>query len=416
MLEVIFINYKPLLKILLYTIIFIVITISIFWKKIKAHVLENWNTYRKNPIIIPFAGLFKEEKGLSFVQIMTRNLIAIIKQLTSKVLKILMIPVYAVSKIFLEIIKTITRILQVFRKKPETDEDQKKFEQSFQFIKLANESKNKLVDKDIIKSEILRSRNVKKIFDNIQTKISNSKLLFQKKIIFIIGLPRSGTTLLHQILASANNTYGFGESIIFTKFFENNIFNKSFLSKILERKTFEDHIVNISNEIGGKYESITDKNIFIDKMPSNFYWVGFIKLLFPNSKIIHISRNIKDNCLSIYKNMFGARDMDWSYSESNIFKFVMNYRDMMSYWKDKYQNEIYEIKYEDLVLNKEEETKKLFNFCDMDWNEKIFDFYKNVKTIRTVSVNQVKKPIYTSSIDSSSNYTKFFQHLDRLED
>ena len=295
-------------------------------------------------------------------------------------------------------------------------EDQKKFEQSFQFIKLANESKNKLVDKDIIKSEILRSRNVKKIFDNIQTKISNSKLLFQKKIIFIIGLPRSGTTLLHQILASANNTYGFGESIIFTKFFENNIFNKSFLSKILERKTFDDHITNISNEIGGKYESITDKNIFIDKMPSNFYWVGFIKLLFPNSKIIHISRNIKDNCLSIYKNMFGARDMDWSYSESNIFKFVMNYRDMMSYWKDKYQNEIYEIKYEDLVLNKEEETKKLFHFCDMDWNEKIFDFYKNVKTIRTVSVNQVKKPIYTSSIDSSSNYTKFFQHLNRLED
>ena len=184
----------------------------------------------------------------------------------------------------------------------------------------------------------------------------------------------------------------------------------------MERKTFEDHIVNVSNEIGGKYESITDKNIFIDKMPSNFYWVGFIKLLFPNSKIIHISRNIKDNCLSIYKNMFGARDMDWSYSESNIFKFVMNYRDMMSYWKDKYQNEIYEIKYEDLVLNKEEETKKLFHFCDIDWNKKIFDFYKNAKTIRTVSVNQVKKPIYTSSIDSSSNYTKFFQHLDRLED
>ena len=74
------------------------------------------------------------------------------------------------------------------------------------------------------------------------------------------------------------------------------------------------------------------------------------------------------------------------------------------------------LKKQSIVLNKEEETKKLFNFCDMDWNEKIFDFYKNVKTIRTVSVNQVKKPIYTSSIDSSSNYTKFFQHLNRLED
>tara|TARA_B100001121_G_scaffold309980_1_gene338863 strand:+ start:2619 stop:4181 length:1563 start_codon:yes stop_codon:yes gene_type:complete len=295
-------------------------------------------------------------------------------------------------------------------------EDQKKFEQSFQFIKLANESKNRLIDKDVIKAELLRCRNVKKIFDNIHLKPSNLDPLFQKKIIFVIGLPRSGTTLVHQILSSDTESFGFGESTIFSKFFENNIFNKSFLSKILERKTMDEHIKKISNEIGNKYESISNKKIFVDKMPSNFYWVGFIKLLFPNSKIIHISRNIKDNCLSIYKNMFGSSDMDWSYSEQNIFKFVMNYRDIMKYWIGKYKEDIYEIRYENLVQNKVEETKKLFGFCEMKWDEKIFDFYKNAKTIRTVSVNQVKKPIYSSSIDSSSNYINYFQHLNKLED
>ena len=295
-------------------------------------------------------------------------------------------------------------------------EDQEKYDQSFQFIKLANESKNKLVDKNIMKNEILRYKNIKKIFNNYQLKIFDSKKLFQKKIIFIVGLPRSGTTLVHQILASAENTYGFGESIIFSKFFEKNIFDESFLTKLLNKKTMEEKITNISHKIGAKYDSLSTKDIFIDKMPVNFYWVGFIKLLFPNSKVIHITRSIKDNCFSIYKNMFGASDMDWSYSEKNIFKFVVNYRDTMKYWKMKYQDYIYEIKYEDLVQNKVEETKKLFSFCELKWDEKIFDFYKNAKTIRTVSINQVKKPIYKSSIDISANYRNFFEHLNRLED
>ena len=294
-------------------------------------------------------------------------------------------------------------------------EDQKKYEQSYQFIKLANESVNKNIDQDILKKEILKYRNIKKIFDDADLVYPNANKLCQKKIIFIIGLPRSGTTLVHQLLSSANDSYGLGESIIFNKFFEKNIFDKKFILNLFNKKKMEEEIIKISNEMGNAYNLITDKNILIDKMPPNFYWVGFIKLLFPNAKIIHTSRNVKDNFISIYKNLYGTKDMDWSYSQSNILKFIKNYNNMMSYWKQSYKNSIYELKYENLVQDKIEETKKLFTFCDLEWNEKVFEFYKNAKTIRTASINQVKRPIYQSSVNSSSNYVNYIDFFNQLK-
>ncbi len=221
--------------------------------------------------------------------------------------------------------------------------------------------------------------------------------------------------MVHQLLSSANDSYGLGESIIFNKFFEKNIFDKKFILNLFNKKKMEDEIIKISNEMGNAYNLITDKNILIDKMPPNFYWVGFIKLLFPNAKIIHTSRNVKDNFISIYKNLYGTKDMDWSYSQSNILKFIKNYNNMMSYWKQSYKNSIYELKYENLVQDKIEETKKLFTFCDLEWNEKVFEFYKNAKTIRTASINQVKKPIYQSSVNSSSNYANYIDFFNQLE-
>tara|TARA_Y100000590_G_scaffold222701_1_gene252028 strand:- start:3632 stop:5197 length:1566 start_codon:yes stop_codon:yes gene_type:complete len=295
-------------------------------------------------------------------------------------------------------------------------EDQKKYAQSVEFIKIANETKDKSVDKNIIKNEILKFKNVKKIFDNYNLKISNTSDLFQKKMIFIVGLPRSGTTLVHQLLSSVEDTYGFGESIFLDIFFREKIFNKEFLSNLLNKKTMNNQIINISNEIGQKYSSQSNKNIFIDKMPPNFYWIGFIKLLFPNSKVIHISRNVKDNCLSLYKNTFGGKDLDWSYNETNILRYVINYRNVMKYWKKKYGEFIYDLKYDDLVKNKSEVTRKLFDFCNMKWDENIFNFYKSAKPIKTVSLYQVKKPIYDNSVNSSKNYSNYFDFLNKLDD
>tara|TARA_B100002019_G_scaffold288121_1_gene301232 strand:- start:148 stop:1713 length:1566 start_codon:yes stop_codon:yes gene_type:complete len=294
-------------------------------------------------------------------------------------------------------------------------EDQKKYAQSAEYIKIANDIKNKSVDKNIIKNEELKFRNIRKIFDNYSLQVKSKNHLFQKKIIFVLGLPRSGTTLVHQLLSMADDTHGFGESIFLDLFFREKIFDKEFLSNLLNKNISSNLITKISNEIGEKYSSLTNKNILIDKMPTNFYWIGFIKLLFPNSKIIHMNRNMKDNCFSIYKNIFATQDLDWSYNETNILRYVINYKNVVRYWKDKFGEFIYDLKYDKLVSNKEEETKKLFKFCDISWNENIFDFYKSAKPLPTVSLYQVKKPVYKDSVDISANFSDYLSFLNELE-
>ncbi len=298
-------------------------------------------------------------------------------------------------------------------------EDQKKYDQASEFLKIANKELDLTINRDVVLNLKKKFENIKFLFDKIiNIKDLNDNNLFQKKIIFILGMPRSGTTLVHQLIASSKDTEGLGESDIVPKYFDNNIFKKEFLDRIFFKKKFnKDYLIEMSKIIGERFNSVqsSKKNIIIDKNPSNFFWLGFIKLMFPNAKIIHTKRNLKDTCLSIYKNKFGSDEMDWAYDPEKIMSYVKIYLSMMSYWKKKYNNLIYEIDYEKLISNKSDETKKLFSFCDLDWSEKIFDFYKTGKTIRTASIYQVKKPIYNSSLNINKNFSKYLPFLNKID-
>jgi len=299
-------------------------------------------------------------------------------------------------------------------------EDQKKYDQASEFLINANNEMNKHTKKQIVSKYTDRLDNLKLIFDKI-INISNleDKRLYQRKIIFIVGLPRSGTTLLHQLIASAPDIEGVGESSVVPYFFEKMIFSKDFLDNLYKNNKFnKDYLIEISNLLGNKFDKIMqqDKKIIVDKNPSNFYWIGFLKLLFPNSKVIHIKRDLKDISLSVYKNIFGVNEMDWSYSPENITNYIKIYLKTINYWKKKYPNFLYEIEYENLINNKNEETKKLFSFCNIDWSEDIFNFYKTGKTIRTASIYQVKKPIYNSSVNISEKYSPYLPFLNEIDD
>ena len=143
----------------------------------------------------------------------------------------------------------------------------------------------------------------------------------------------------------------------------------------------------------------------------NFRWAGFIKLFFPNAKIIHVSRNAEDNCLSLYKSFFDSNNINWIYSQKNIANYYNIYVDLMKFWEKKLPNFIYNLKYENLINNKENEIQKLLKFCNLEWDNKCLNHSKSKLPITTASIAQARKPIYSSSINLSKRYTKHLKEM-----
>ncbi len=290
-------------------------------------------------------------------------------------------------------------------------EDLKNFDKAFYYLKKANQLRFEKFGSNLDNEKKL-FKHIMKIFENINLEES-IKDIPSKKIIFICGMPRSGTTLLEQIISSHSEVYGAGELVYLQQVIKKNFFKDQKLDKqkITESKSLKKNI--ISSEYLDHFNIYNiDKNIITDKAPQNFRWLGFIKLFFPNSKIIHCYRNPLDNCLSLFKNSFASSMMNWSNDSNDIANYYNLYLEMMSFWKTKISNFIFDVEYESLVKNKEEEIKKILKFCDLSWDEKCLNPDKNSKTpIKTVSVAQARQPIYKSSLNSNINFN---EHLSEM--
>ena len=173
------------------------------------------------------------------------------------------------------------------------------------------------------------------------------------------------------------------------------------------------NIKNIVNNYFSKISYIkTSKNIILDKNPLNFQWLGFIRILFPNAKIIHCSRNLKDTALSIYKNDFDINSILWSNWQEDLVQYISIYLNLMKFWEKKIPNFIYNLNYEKLINNPKEQTEKLLNFCELNWEENCLNYNKKPTAIETVSATQARKPIYKTSQNS---YKKYYNYLDMFK-
>ncbi len=288
-------------------------------------------------------------------------------------------------------------------------EDTGDYADSFKHLSIANEIRNKKINYSTDEDEKLFN-NIKKLFDSKNLpKIKPSN----KKIIFIVGMPRSGTTLIEQIISSHKLVYGAGELNHAHNFIENNFLENGFIfSKKAINEFEEKEFVNFQEYFLKKINS--DKDIIIDKAPLNFKWIGFLLIAFPNCKIIHSIRNPMDICWSMYKNFFPSKRLNFSYNLNDLGNYYLLYKNMMSFWNSMFKDRIYNIEYENLIKNNEKEIKNLINYCNLAWDENCMTFYKNKKSVYTASLAQVRSPIYKSSIEKWKNYSGDLKELSGL--
>lgn len=290
--------------------------------------------------------------------------------------------------------------------------DIENFDKAFFYYDIGNRLKDRNAFFDM-KSQKKLVDNIMLNFNKIDLKEGRSNKN-PKNLIFVCGIPRSGTTLVHQIISSHSQVYGAGELSFLTRILMNNelIFNYDLnISKIKNAIKSEENL--ILEEYLNKLNFFNfSENIVVDKAPFNFLWIGFIKIFFPKSKIIHIKRNPKDTCLSLYKNIFSTPIMNWTYSEENIFQYFRLHNRLMKFWNSKISNLILNINYEDLIKNKTTEIKKILNFCNLNWEERCISPEKNKFTaIKTASSVQARKIINANSINSFTQYDKYLYKL-----
>ena len=285
--------------------------------------------------------------------------------------------------------------------------DIKNFTKSFHHIELGNFLKNSTLNYDI-NLDIDLINEIKSTFKGFNFK-KKKLIASNKKLIFIVGMPRSGTSLVEQIISSHSLVFAAGE----IPFLRKSIFdilknNNNDLKLLLSNHS---DLQKIATDFCQKLSIFQNKDQFIiDKSLLNFLWIGFIKILFPNSKIIHIKRNPKDSCFSSYKHLF-ENGLQFTYNQENLGYYYNAYSDLMNFWNSELNSFILNINYEDLVDQPKNNIEKILDFCELNHEVNCFEHHTNKSPIKTMSALQARSKIYKSSINSYKNYELFLKTL-----
>jgi len=288
------------------------------------------------------------------------------------------------------------------------NDDLSKFDQAFEFFKTANQQRKKMLAKPFdINSVKQQFEKLKNYFSEQQINQLQKKTSNTYEPIFIVGMPRSGTTLLERIFSSNDQVFCAGELEtldLFPKHIEDSTGNKVIFPEVLSHipgQAVDYYCKQYLESVSANYN---DYQHTLDKNPLNFANIGLIKMLFPKAKIIHCTRNPMDICLSIYFQNFAHTNMDFSYDLNDIAQYYSLYSEMMQHWR--HQNiDILTISYDDMVTD----TKKIIDLlCEYTGLKQLTvePLEQNVASIHTASVWQARQNIYKDSIERWKSYEK----------
>lgn len=297
-----------------------------------------------------------------------------------------------------------------------TLEDLGRFEESLIWLKRSKKAKRASigynVDSDLHNFEAARETLLSPPY--LRKNVNNS----DASPIFIVGLPRTGTTLVDRILSSHSQVVSAGELNTFAGLIKKHAETKSNL--VLDRETLQRaKVLDLSN-IGEQYLSETEMlkrglPRMTDKMPLNFFYVGLIHQALPNARIIALRRNAMDSCLSNYRQLFSTSYSYYNYTFDleDTALYYRKFDQLIGHWRNVLpSNRFLEVNYEDIVFHQEQQTRQLLTFCGLEWEESTLRFHENTSPVSTASSVQVRQPLYSGSI---GRWKKYGTALDGLQ-
>ena len=285
-------------------------------------------------------------------------------------------------------------------------EDLGEFEASLNSYKAAGLLRKKELNYDFLEDKQIFKKLEKSAPNLIKNTLKKPDALSPCRPIFILGMPRSGTTLVEQIVSSHSQVNGAGELPFLSYFGDALASGKRLLSKKRLQSVRHSYLNELKKASQGK-------PFVTDKMPQNFKYIGIICAAIPEAKIIHVERDQAATCWSNFKHYFPAKGLGYSYDLLDTVRYFELYKKFMAIWEELVANKIYHLNYDKLTVDQENQTKQLIKYLDLDWEDACLFPEENNRKVKTASNLQIRQKVYK---DSSRNWRKFEPYLNGIFD
>ena len=291
---------------------------------------------------------------------------------------------------------------------------EKKYDLEVKYLEKAHQDCFKSRNDYNLQSQHYYTSIISKYFNKLTFSDSGKKKNYFSNLspIFIIGLPRSGSTLTEALLTSGHsNSISFGESAVINMAILDQLpkeyFSKNFQELVIKSNELETFIYKKYKQ----FSSLSDKDlIVIDKSLENFLNIEFILEIFPNAKFLHCNRNLKDSVIAIYQSLLP--ELSWTHKIEDILYYINNYLKIINFFKKKYSEKILDISLEKLTNDKEKVSKTIYEFCNLQWDSKTLEFYNRKDLyIRTTSNIQLRTKISEYDYEKYKKYYYLFENF-----